>query len=96
VNRDDLSSSVGVGQEHKEGGQVEARRQRIDQYRFVIGRHLDQAELWPIGGLAQELGIHCHKIKLVRALAECSEHICGNYEVHTAVRLKFVNILPSR
>ncbi|MNL21943.1 hypothetical protein D3C87_1432590 [compost metagenome] len=87
---------IGIGQESEKRGQLDVGREGVDQHRFVVRRHLDQAKPGPIGRLTQKFGIDRHKFKLGSALAEFGKHVCGNNEVHTHYRLKIVNILPSR
>ena len=53
-----------IGHQLEEWLEVEALRQRIDENLRRRARHLDQAELRPEGGLAQELGIDGDEVRL--------------------------------
>ena len=48
---------LGVGQHVEQRLEVEPRRQGVDVGRVGLAGHLDQAQFWPVGGLAHEFGI---------------------------------------
>src|SRR5215475_6080674 len=50
-----------VDHQVKEGLEVEAWSEAVDQDLGAVRRHLNEAELRPEGLLAHEFGVHCHK-----------------------------------
>ena len=82
---------IGIGQQRKERPQVERRRQRVDQYRFIIGSDLDETKLGPISGLAQKFRVDGHEVKSGSSLAKCGQSVGCGHQVHAGVRPKRYN-----
>ena len=70
---EDLGDRV-VAEEVEERREVEALGQRVDKDRFLLGGSLQQAQLGPVRGFAQEFGVDSDEGLASGALAKAGEH----------------------
>ncbi len=71
-----------VGHQFKEGFEVDAFGERIDDGRFVRTRHLHHAQQWVVGGLAEEFGIDGDDRVFGEAVAEGGEIRRSGNQIH--------------
>ncbi len=71
-----------VAHQREERREVDVGRQRIDQRGDAGRRHLDQADLRPIGGLADELGVDGDEFALLESGDDRLKFVLGSDDVH--------------
>ena len=73
---------IAVGQKLEKWIEIQLLAQRIDRDRFVLTGNLDQADLWPIGVVPDELSIDGDVVDVLEAFASRYQIRSTGHYVH--------------